>query len=424
MIKRLMWAAGLALLLLVAACGGSGGSDDGGGSSTGGETTGGATTGGDTTGGDTTGGDTTGGDTTGGDTTGGDTTGGDTTGGDTTGGETGTETSCQSGFSPEKAAADVADGTENCAPLAGTICPVDADANLLQRDPIACDGVEYAEYTASTSDYTSTYYAIKASTTTSYDAIYVGLHYLLANKGAFTNIVRFQELAKARHVLVLVPQAPSLTPGVQTSRWPSGTALDKGQVDPTITWLNQVVTDARSNYNIDSSVPIYVSGLSNGATMAYLYGCTYKQVKAVLAVSSEITENSMTGRCTSSHPLGSVIVHGTNDTTTPYNGVALLTTVSIPDIHTHFNSIDGCTATDDNVQMLNYVDDMTVTIDYTPADTCTYRNFLVTIDGGGHNWPGSDRETNVGQLVFGSHTANFDATLEGYDLLRLAAGDE
>lgn len=344
--------------------------------------------------------------------------GGAITGSNTTGRDIGSGTvSCATAFSPERAATDTANGTAECKPLAGTVCPVADGTNLLQRTPIACDDVEYKEYDLTAAGLSSSYYVLNNKAATDYDAVYLGLHYLLADKGAFTNIVRFQELAKGRKVLVIVPQAPTL------SRWPTGTSLDSAQVQPTVEWLKSVVSEARRTYGVADTVPLYVAGLSNGAVMSYLFACADPNVSAVLAVSSDANPDTFASLCTADHPLGSVIVHGTADTTTPYGGLPLSLTLPIPEIHQTFNTIDGCTSADATATMADYSDAYTVTISYTPANTCAFRNFLVTIDNAGHNWPGLAHGPTLGNLLFGAHTANFDATLQGYDLLRLAAGN-
>src|SRR3546814_18816041 len=49
--------------------------------------------------------------------------------------------SCQASFSTEK----LAEG-QDCTPIAGTLCPGDAHANLLQSQPIACPGVAGQQY--------------------------------------------------------------------------------------------------------------------------------------------------------------------------------------------------------------------------------------------------------------------------------------
>lgn len=324
--------------------------------------------------------------------------------------------SCRQAFSPEKLAAG-----EDCAPAAGETCPAGSGLEVLSRDPIACYGVSTSEYTITAADRSSDYYVLSGPGH-DYEAVYVALHYLFADKGAFANIVRLPELAKARKVLVIVPQAPAL---LSLSRWPTGTALDRGQVAPTIQWLQAVVSDARSRFGVLDSVPQYVAGLSNGAVMAYLYGCADPRVKAVLAVASDANPTSFETVCTADHPLGSVIVHGTRDLTTPYQGLPLDLTLPIPEVHEQFRRIDDCAAADASVAMPTLLDDLLVTIAYTAPGVCrdAYRNFLVTVDGGGHNWPGNDTSVTLGNILFGAHTGNFDATLQGYDLLRLAAGD-
>lgn len=323
--------------------------------------------------------------------------------------------SCQASFSPEK----LAEG-QDCTPIAGTLCPVDANANLLQSQPIACDGVDVQQYDLDANGLSSNYYALTGGEQ-DYDAVYLALHYLLIDKGAFANIVRLPELAKGRKVLVIAPQAPKV---LGASRWPTGSALDKAQVGPTIEWLKAVVADARSRYHVKDSVPLYVAGLSNGSAIGYLYACTDPNVRAVLGVASLADKGSFAATCTSAHPLGSVIVHGSADLTTPYNGLLGLT-LPIPEIHQAFNAIDGCSAADNTVLMPMSFDSSQVSIGDTADGSCSsgVRNFLVTIDSGGHNWPGTSRGLITTEVLFGNQTANFDATLQGYDLLRLAAGD-
>src|SRR3546814_5743907 len=94
--------------------------------------------------------------------------------------------------------------------------------------------------------------------------------------------------------------------------------------------------------DVCSSDLLYVAGLSNGSVIGYLYACTDPNVRAVLAVASDADTKSFTDACTTSHPLGSVIVHGTGDLTTPYNGFPLGLSLPIPAIHQTFNTLDGC----------------------------------------------------------------------------------
>src|SRR3546814_16374748 len=69
---------------------------------------------------------------------------------------------------------------------------------------------------------------------------------------------------------------------------------------------------------------------------------------------------SFTDACTTSHPLGSVIVHGTGDLTTPYNGFPLGLSLPIPAIHQTFNTLDGCNGADATLQVPMSVDSIPV----------------------------------------------------------------
>jgi len=49
-------------------------------------------------------------------------------------------------------------------------------------------------------------------------------------------------------------------------------------------------------------------------------------------------------------------------------------------------------------------------------------SFMVTISEGGHHWPGYDAQSGTDFSSFGPISRDFDATIQGYDLLRHAAG--
>ena len=49
-------------------------------------------------------------------------------------------------------------------------------------------------------------------------------------------------------------------------------------------------------------------------------------------------------------------------------------------------------------------------------------SLLVTISNGGHHWPGYDDQSSIDFNVFGPLSRDFDATIQGFDLLQQAAG--
>lgn len=50
------------------------------------------------------------------------------------------------------------------------------------------------------------------------------------------------------------------------------------------------------------------------------------------------------------------------------------------------------------------------------------KNYMVTVERGGHNWPGYDAPSDADANVFGPISRDFDATLYGFDLLWAASG--
>ncbi len=405
-VNRLVLSAALALVL--AACGG-GGTDDGGGGGTTGGTTG-TTTGG---------------------TTGGGTSGGGTSGGTSTGGGAPSPTSCQNDFTPARVAAG-----ENCDPALNRakFCPLVSGLDLLtsRTSVIPCDGVEVSTHSAAGGGFTTQYLAIRPAAGGTPSAIYMALHYLNANTSYYANLIRMSELAKARNVLVLIPQAPGdgglITlpiaglPSPNTgllSRWPT---MVNQAVENNLQLLDGVVADARNRFSA-SAAPLYVSGLSNGTPMAYFYACgRADQVEAVLAVAGTQTAEAA-AICRPNRPVGLVIVHGTSDFVVPYNGLLGLTR-SVPQNYADFKTYDQCTGTDQRATLTSSGS----TIQFSYAANCASGRKVVLAQAinNGHNWPGDDAsllpDTALNIGVFGPALDGMDATIQGFDLLRYTAG--
>lgn len=353
---------------------------------------------------------------------------------------------CQNSYSPERL-----DAGEECSPVKGFFCPsiAEGEAGNSRTELVPCDGVVISEHNASGGGLTSPYYAIRRSGGQP-DAIYLALHYLNASTEFFSNLIRLTELAKGRDLLVIVPQAPQasglldMLPGSEAlpvqfptvgdnvlSRWPTNFALEP--VGMFVELLDAVVADARSELGAQG-LPLYVAGLSNGGTMAYNYGCARAEaVEAILAVATSQGVESVAA-CAPRAGLGTVIVHGTLDFVTPYQGVPRAT-ASIPAIHENFKRLNGCGGEDlravgDGEPDQSGVSDRgTVQIDYTRPCRDGKRNVLVTLIGNGHNWPGEDNNALLSQLpnnnlgLLGPIVDDFDATLHGFDLMRRAAGN-
>lgn len=351
--------------------------------------------------------------------------------------------SCQKSFSPEK----VADG-DDCAPVAGEYCPTIhySGEPLPGGAAIPCDGVLITNVPITANGFTSNYLAIRRASG-SPESVYLNLHYLAGPINVNANQLRLTELAVARNALILVPQAPSLT----TNLLPPGTVelptgelvnpflpgfhLELNQTTTLSAWpndrntepvadyeafLDAVVADGRDRYG-GNGKPLYVSGYSNGAVMALFYACDRPNaVRAFLGTATNVQPESV-DNCPA---VGAVLVHGSDDSIAPYAGRPLQDGPEA--IYDGLRTSNDCTGTDHETTRAatGGDDDISTFFRWTSKCGSGNRIYLVKSIGGGHTWPSQDDDTNGEDFnTFGPISRNWDATIYGYDLLRLAGGD-
>ncbi|MGQ0503391.1 MAG: hypothetical protein ACT4P0_12435 [Panacagrimonas sp.] len=261
----------------------------------------------------------------------------------------------------------------------------------------------------------------------------MALHYLGGNIGTLANQLRLSELAKARNVLVIVPQAPPLVsslplPGLipkaasdgRLPRWPN--TFDDSTLDDYVLLLDSAVADARSRFNVPT-VPLYLSGLSNGGPMSIFYAC--KRPAAVAAV-EPVAVNVPRAVLDECPAFAVVIVNGNRDLLSPFNGTLLA--AGAKDMYENFKSDNGCVAAQETTATIPAVETDSDQIDavFTSSGPCNFGKgvFLVKLDRGGHNWPGQDVDPLLGDInLLGGIARNWDATIYGYDLMKRAAGN-
>jgi polyhydroxybutyrate depolymerase len=147
-------------------------------------------------------------------------------------------------------------------------------------------------------------------------------------------------------------------------------------------FVDKAITDLRAQVSIDPK-RMYATGMSNGAMLAYRLACDTDTFAAIAPVAG-----TMLGDCPNPAPISVMHVHGTADTTVPYDGqsgaaVAAFTGVSIPDLVARWRGVDRCGG-----PVLHTTGTVTVA-----EAGCTNNATveLVTIEGGGHAWPGVAR---------------------------------
>lgn len=144
-----------------------------------------------------------------------------------------------------------------------------------------------------------------------------------------------------------------------------------------IGFINAAVNDISRNVGIDSA-RIYATGISNGGMMAYALACTSATFAAIGPVAA--TE---LGHCSAPHPTSVMHIHGLADQVIRYDGgpdaVAHIDGPPVPDVNTFWRNVDRCAP-----PVISSDGPVTTST----ADCAQGRGVvLVTVDGGGHEWP-------------------------------------
>lgn len=153
-------------------------------------------------------------------------------------------------------------------------------------------------------------------------------------------------------------------------------------------FLASVIADAQGRFGLGPRV--YVTGMSNGAMLAETFAATHPEaVRAVAGVSGTMD----TGRVRVAGRVPALIIHGTADTMVPYDGgrgdTSLTRTdfASVTSVVTAFLAPWGTGLTETTRRIDRQADDTSVVITDHARDARIVLR-LITVEGGGHNWPG------------------------------------
>ncbi len=153
-------------------------------------------------------------------------------------------------------------------------------------------------------------------------------------------------------------------------------------------FLARVIADAQGRYDLGNQV--YVTGMSNGSMMAETFAARNPgTVRAVAGVAGTMD----TGSVRVLGPVPALIIHGTADPMVPYEGgqgeSSLTRTdfASVASVVQAFLAPWGGGLVETNRTIERKPDETSVIVtDYARQGTVVLR--LMTVEGGGHNWPG------------------------------------
>ncbi len=343
------------------------------------------------------------------------------------GGGDGAAKSCSESFSADKAAADAG----ACQPTYNAQCdslnlrvPINAGSPTACTKDGADGGVTYQDLTVG-----STNYVLVTPPTGGKKGLYIALHWRSGNGATMINNMRLSELAKARDITIAAPTAPNVLLGAGgvgfVREWDFAGAADA---------ISAVINDAKIQAKLDANVSVVVAGVSSGAAGATRFLCERgNEMSGILLVASGTISSESTAGCLSAAAASKADVGAKAAVSTP---VVLVEGVDDPAYDTtvarygQFKTINGCSAAaaaNKTVALNDQVD-----IAYNTTCSSTDGAALVTVKDSGHNWPGMDRPippnpltdalsllgTSTAMSIFGKVSFSFDATLQGYDLVR------
>jgi polyhydroxybutyrate depolymerase len=141
-------------------------------------------------------------------------------------------------------------------------------------------------------------------------------------------------------------------------------------------FISAAVADIVTNVGINRA-EVYATGMSNGGIMSYTLACTTDIFSAIGPVAG-IQLNP----CRSPHPASVMHIHGTADRLVPYNGgqgFSVINGPPVPALNAFWRNVDQCGAP------AATTDGPVTTSTAGCADNRSV--VLITVDGGGHEWP-------------------------------------
>ena len=189
-------------------------------------------------------------------------------------------------------------------------------------------------------------------------------------------------IADTANFIVVYPQARQDPSDGNSFNW---IAKVPGTFDD-VTFFSSLIDTISSNYQIDQN-RIYACGYSLGGDMSFELACKLNSRIAAIAPVARTMQANPNSFCSPAHPTGVLTILGTDDITSPYNGITWMGVeyyLSAAATHSYWVTHNNC----DTTATVNVVSPSVERYTWSTASGCAYVEELKVI-GGGHDWPGS-----------------------------------
>jgi len=208
----------------------------------------------------------------------------------------------------------------------------------------------------------------------------------------------FNALAEEFGFAVCYPQGT--LDGSNTTFFNVGYDFQNNQTVDDVAFVEELIDSLQAMHSL-SEQDVFCTGMSNGGDFSYMLACQASETfKAIAPVAGMIMQDIMDD-CNPINEVSILEIHGTQDNVTywqgdPNNIDGWGAYPSIPNTIDFFTNMFGLTALSSAVfPDIDPTDGSTVSSDkYTQLGSCT-EVWLYTVNGGGHDWPGSDGNMDI-----------------------------
>nr|AOE12547.1 LpqC [uncultured bacterium]CCF99361.1 phospholipase/carboxylesterase [uncultured Cytophagia bacterium] len=209
---------------------------------------------------------------------------------------------------------------------------------------------------------------------------------------------QFNALAEEFGFAVCYPQGT--LDGSNTTFFNVGYDFQNNQTVDDVAFVEELIDSLQAMYSL-SEQDVFCTGMSNGGDFSYMLACQASETfKAVAPVAGMIMQDIMDD-CNPVNEVSILEIHGTQDNVTywqgdPNNNDGWGAYPSIPNTIDFFTNMFGLTALSSAVfPDIDPTDGSVVNSDkYSQFGSCT-QVWLYTVNGGGHDWPGSDGNMDI-----------------------------
>ncbi|MFT4779406.1 MAG: polyhydroxybutyrate depolymerase [Flavobacteriales bacterium] len=208
----------------------------------------------------------------------------------------------------------------------------------------------------------------------------------------------FNALAEEFGFAVCYPQGT--LDGSNTPFFNVGYDFQNNETVDDVAFVENLVASLQSMYSL-SGEDVFCTGMSNGGDFSYMLACQASETfKGVAPVAGMIMQDIMDS-CNPVNEVSILEIHGTQDNVTywqgdPNNNDGWGAYPSIPNTISFFTNLFGLTTLNSNTfPNIDPSDGSTVSSDqHTEFGSCT-QVWLYTVNGGGHDWPGSSGNMDI-----------------------------